>query len=167
MSLFDAGLRLGYAYRQHHRGNTINYQAWKWRVKLIFTTVDRRSLSDRRGRELGTVWKFKIFLLHKFLHEINFGKWTFRKLQHVHRKEIFNFVQKCQSIQNCQSGEFEDSRFVKIDFTGNLSVRKFLEFLRYGRAAHAGNLFHYDLIMVTSTTTFHKRKLLLQPWSSF
>ena len=86
MSLFDAGLRLGYAYRQHHRGNTINYQAWKWRVKLIFTTVDRRSLSDRRGRELGTVWKFKIFLLHKFLHEINFGKWTFRKLQHVEKK---------------------------------------------------------------------------------
>ena len=39
------------------------------------------------------------------------------------RKEILNFVQKCQSIQNCQSGEFEDSRFVKIDFTENLSAQ--------------------------------------------
>ena len=165
MSLFDAGLRLGYAYRQHHRGNTINYQAWKWRVKLIFTTVDRRSLSDRRGRELGTVWKFKIFLLHKFLHEINFGKWTFRKLQHVEKK--FSISSKnVRASKNVKVASF-NFRFVKIDFTENLSVRKFLEFLHCGRAAHAGNLFHYHLIMVTSTTTFHKRKLLLQPWSSF
>ena len=51
----------------------------------------------------------------------------FHELLHFLKADIFQ-INKIQSLENGKNGSFRASKFTKIDFTQNLSIKKFVIF---------------------------------------